>query len=253
MRHLRAWIIAAITVLMAASAFAAPTFPALTGQVVDQAHVLTADQVTMLTNKLATYQQQSGHQVAVATVGSLQGLDIRDYGYQLGRAWGLGQKGKDDGVLVLVAPSEHKVSIEVGYGLEGDLTDATSSVIINQHMLPKFRTGDYIGGLWAGTDDIAKVVGGQGDDIVKAGQQQAVAAQEGNQVGNFGLGILFVIFFFVVLIIVFNASRGGGVYRSGGGFGSGGGFSGGGGGFSNGGGFSGGGGSFGGGGASGGW
>src|SRR5665213_1324646 len=229
MRSIRAFIIAAITVLMTASAFAAPNFPALSGQVVDQAHILTSDQVTMLANKLATYQQQSGHQVAIATVSSLEGLDIRDYGYQLGRVWALGQKGKDDGVLVLVAPNEHKTFIEVGYGLEGDLTDATTSVIISHAMLPKFRTGDYFGGLWAGTDDIAKVVGGQGADIVQAGQQQAAAVQSGGQTGNLGMGIFFIIFFFVVLIIVFNASRGGGIYRSGAGFGSGGGFAGGGG------------------------
>ena len=248
MRRIRVFIIAAISVLMAASAYAAPSFPALSGQVVDQAHVLTADQVTMLTNKLATYQQQSGHQVAIATVSSLQGLDIRDYGYQLGRAWGLGQKGKDDGVLVLVAPNEHKTSIEVGYGLEGDLTDATSSVIISRAMLPKFRSGDYFGGLWAGTDDIAKVVGGQGGDIVKAGQQQAVAAQGGNLIS----ALPFIIFFFIVLFIIFKASRGGLVFLPMGGGGSRGGFSGGS-GFDGGGGFSGGGGSFGGGGASGGW
>ncbi len=250
MRRIRVFIIAAISVLMAASAYAAPSFPALSGQVVDQAHVLTSDQVTLLTNKLATYQQQSGHQVAIATVSSLQGLDIRDYGYQLGRAWGLGQKGKDDGVLVLVAPNEHKTSIEVGYGLEGDLTDATSSVIISHAMLPKFRSGDYFGGLWAGTDDIAKVVGGQGGDIVQAAKQQQASAQGANLLA----AIPFIIFFFVVLFIIFRASRGGlmflpmagGSYRSSSGFSAGSGFGGGGG-------FSGGGGSFGGGGASGGW
>ncbi len=250
MRHLRALIIAAITVLMAASAFAAPTFPALTGQLVDQAHVLTPDQVTMLTNKLATYQQQSGHQIAIATVSSLDGLDIRDYGYQLGRAWGLGQNGKDDGVLVLVAPNEHKTSIEVGYGLEGDLTDATSSIIISHDMLPKFRNGDYAGGLSTGVDDIVKVVGGQGGEIVQAAKQQQASAQGGNLLA----AIPFIIFFFVVLFIIFRASRGGMMFvpMAGGGYRGSGGFSGGS-GFGSGGGFSGGGGSFGGGGASGGW
>ena len=250
MRRIKLFIIAAITVLMTASAFAAPNFPALSGQVVDQAHILTPDQVTMLTNKLAGYQQQSGHQIVIATVGSLEGLDIRDYGYQLGRAWGLGQKGKDDGVLVLVAPNEHKTSIEVGYGLEGDLTDATSSVIISHDMLPKFRTGDYVGGLSAGTDDIVKVIGGQGGDIIQAAKQQQASAQGGNLLA----AIPFIFFFFVVLIIIFKASHGGMMFvpMVGGGYRSGSGFSGGS-GFGGGGGFSGGGGSFGGGGASGGW
>ena len=248
MLRLRAALIVAVTFVMAAYACAAPNFPALTGRVVDQAGVLTPDQVVMLSNKLATYEQQSGHQIAIAIVKSLEGLDIRDYGYQLGRIWALGQKGKNDGVLVLVAPAEHKTSIEVGYGLEGDLTDLASSLIISRDMLPKFRTGDYVGGLWAGTDDIAKVVGGQGGEIVKAAQQQQAA--KASQSGDLVSALPFIIFFIVMLLVVFSASRGRGVFLPmGGGFGGGGGgFSGGGGG-----GFSGGGGSFGGGGASGGW
>ena len=254
MHTFRALIIAAITVLMAAYAFAAPDFPALTGRVVDQAGVLTPDQVVILSNKLSSYEQQNGHQIAIATVKSLEGLDIRDYGYQLGRVWALGQKGKNDGVLVLIAPTEHKTSIEVGYGLEGDLTDATSSVIIRNDMLPKFRTGDYAGGLMTGTDDIAKVIGGQGGEIVKAAQLQQQQAANRNQGNNFMAALPFVIFFIIALLIVFNASRGRGMFLPmGGGFGGGGGFRGGGGFGGGGGGFSGGGGSFGGGGASGGW
>lgn len=249
MLRLRAIAVAAFTLVWAALAFAAPQFPALSGQVVDQAGVLTADQVTMLSNKLATYEQQSGHQLAIATVTSLEGLDIRDYGYQLGRFWALGQKGKNDGVLVLVAPNEHKVSIEVGYGLEGDLTDAVSSVIINTQMVPKFRSGNYIGGLWDGTDAIIKVVGGQGGEFVKAAKEQNAQAQD--PVGGFVLVIVFI----VILVIVFRASRGGGVVFVPGGFGgssnSGSWSSGS--SWSSGGGFSGGGGSFGGGGASGSW
>ena len=250
MLRFRATLFAVITLMMTAFAFAAPNFPALTGRVVDQAHVLTPDQVTMLSNKLATYEQQSGHQIVIATVSTLGGLDIADYGYQLGRTWGIGQKGKNDGVVVLVAPNEHKTRIEVGYGLEGDLTDATSSFIINQSMVPKFRTGDYVGGLWAGTDNIAKVVGGQGGAIVQAAQQQQQnKAQQGG--GRAAAAIPYVIFFLIVMFILFNAFRGRNAYMPMGGSGyrgSGGGFDSGGGG-----GFSGGGGSFGGGGASGGW
>lgn len=250
MLRLRAALFAVITLVMAAYAIAAPNFPALTGRVVDQASVLTPDQVTMLTNKLATYEQQSGHQIAIAIVKSLDGLDIRDYGYQLGRKWALGQKGKNDGVLILVAPTEHKVSIEVGYGLEGDLTDATSSIIISHDIVPRFKAGDYIGALWNATDDIQKVVGGEGAQVLAAAKNQPAA--------SFDIGSIIPIIFLliVVFIILSNVSRGrgvvflpmgGGSYRSGGG-----GFSSGGGGFDSGG-FSGGGGSFGGGGASGGW
>jgi uncharacterized protein len=248
MLRLRATFFAAFSVLWAAIALAAPQFPALSGRVVDQAGVLTPDQVTMLSNKLATYEQQSGHQIAIATVNSLEGLDIRDYGYQLGRFWALGQKGKNDGVLVLVAPNEHKVSIEVGYGLEGDLTDAVSSVIINTQMVPKFRSGNYIGGLWDGTDAVIKVVGGQGGEYVAAAQKQGAQAQDPLA------AFIFVAVFIIILLIVFRASRGRGVVFVPGGFGGyGGGVRSGGSSWSSGGGFSGGGGSFGGGGASGSW
>ncbi len=224
---------------------AAPNFPPLTGRVVDAAGILNSDSKTILENRLRDYQDQSGHQVAVATVPSLEGYDIRDYGNQLFRKYALGDKTKNDGVLVLVAPTEHKVSIEVGYGLEGELTDAMSRIIIENSMIPKFKTGDWAGGLYAGLDDIQKVVGGQGDQVVKQAQSQST--------GNPGDALVFIIFFIIVLVIIFRASRGRGVIflpGPGGNFG-GGGF--GGGGFGGGGGFSGGGGSSGGGGASGGW
>jgi uncharacterized protein len=145
-------------------------------------------------------------------------------------------------VLVLVAPTEHKTSIEVGYGLEGDLTDAISSIIIQHAMIPRFKAGDYSGGLYAGLDDIEKVIGGQGDQVVQ---------RVDNETATNNIDVTFyVVLFIIIIIILMNSSRGG---RLGGISIGGGGFSGGGGGSSGGGGFSGGGGSFGGGGASGGW
>ena len=246
MIRLRALTFAVITVLMTAFAFAAPNYPELTGRVVDQAGVFSADQNVILSNRLRDFETQSGHQMAVATVKSLEGNDIRAYGVELGRKWALGGKGKNDGVLILVAPTEHKVSIEVGYGLEGDLTDAISSVVISHAMVPKFKAGDYFGGVYAAIDDVQKVVGGQGAEVVQSAQQESAPQ------ADVGSVIFFVIFFFIVLIIIFRASRGrgaifvpmGGSSYSGGSSWSGG---------SSGGGFSGGGGSFGGGGASGGW
>ncbi len=245
MFRLRAIIFAVVTLVMTAFAVAAPNFPALTGRVVDAAHVLSDTNVTILSNRLRDFEDQSGHQVVVATVPTLEGNDIAPYANQLFRQWGIGGKKTNDGVLILVAPTEHKVRIEVGYGLEGDLTDATSSVIISHAMVPKFKAGDYFGGLYGGIDDVVKVIGGQGGQVVAAAQNQTAPAQD------FGSSLIFVIFFIFVLLIIFNASRGRGVMIiPGGGFG-GGGFSGGGG--FGGGGFSGGGGSSGGGGASGGW
>jgi uncharacterized protein len=246
MLRLRALVFVAAAVFAASLSVAAPNFPPLTGRVVDAANLLSSDVKTILENRLRDYEEQSGHQVAIATVPSLEGYDIRDYGNQLFRKYALGDKSRNDGVLVLVAPAEHKVSIEVGYGLEGDLTDAMSRIIIENAMIPKFKTGDWAGGLYAGLDDIQKVVGGQGDQVVKQAQSQSS--------GNPQDAIIFVIFFIIVLIIIFRTSHGRGVIflpGPGGGFG-GGGFSGGG-GFGGGGGFSGGGGSSGGGGASGGW
>src|SRR5580704_7418803 len=106
-------------------------FPQLTGRVVDQAGVMSADSRSAVEAKLKDLEDKSGIQLVVATVKSLQGSDIETYANQLFRAWKLGQTQKNNGVLLLVAPPEHKVRIEVGYGLEGTLTDALSSVIIS--------------------------------------------------------------------------------------------------------------------------
>ena len=103
-----------------------------------------------LTGKLADLEAKTGRQVVVVTLPGLQGYDIADYGYQLGRYWGIGQKGQNNGVLFIVVPTEHKVRIEVGYGLEPILTDALSSVILQEQVLPKFRAGDVEGGVGGG-------------------------------------------------------------------------------------------------------
>ncbi|HEY3888006.1 MAG TPA: YgcG family protein [Caulobacteraceae bacterium] len=250
---IRSLIALALTafVLAAAPARAAPTFPALTGRVVDDAHVLSAQTQADLTSKLAALEQKTGDQVVVATLPSLQGYEIEDYGYQLGRAWGIGEKGKNNGAILIVAPTEHKVRIEVGYGLEPVLTDALSSVIVQEQVLPKFRAGDIEGGVVAGTDAIIAQL-----DLDPAQAQAANQAAEQKPAPhpNPIPVILLLIFVFFALGALFR--RGGGFWAlpflfmggGNGGFGSGsGGFG------SGGGGFSGGGGSFGGGGASGGW
>src|SRR4051812_38060744 len=107
-------------------------FPPLTGRVVDQAHILSAGAVSQLTAQLEAHEKATGQQVVVATVISLQDQEIAEYGYQLGRAWSIGQKDKNTGAILLVAPKERKVRIEVGYGLEGTLTDAQSRLIIER-------------------------------------------------------------------------------------------------------------------------
>lgn len=241
----------------------AQTFPKLTGRVVDNADILSPVQEQALTAKLKTIEDQSGRQMVVATLPDLQGYDIADYGYQLGRHWGIGQKEQNEGALLIVAPNDRKVRIEVGYGLEGILTDAMSSLIIQNAIIPRFKENDYPGGIAAGVDEIGKLLALPPEEArarALAAQQQA---KEHRSSGNgFMLFFWLAILLFFVLPMMAGRAFGGRRYRRGlgpvviwgpglgGGWGGG---SSGGSSWGGGGGFGGGGGSFGGGGASGGW
>ena len=259
---------------------AAQTFPQLTGRVVDQADLLRPEQELDLKSKSEALEAQTGRQFVVATVNSLEGRTIEDYGYRLGRHWKIGDEKRDDGVLLLVAPNEKKVRIETGYGARVFLTDAVSSVIIRESILPRFKAGDMGGGIVAGADQIIKMMSLSPEE---AQRQAGAAAQREKARDESGSGLIPVAFWLMIAVFVLlsmfrrasgrryrRRRRGGGgvdpwivlwglnelsqASRRGGGWGGGGGFGGfgggGGGGF---GGFSGGGGSFGGGGASGGW
>src|SRR6202451_3094511 len=153
----------ALTCCLVTAAFALD-FPQLTGRVVDQAGVMSADSRSALETKLKDLEDKSSIQLVVATVKSLQGSDIETYANELFRAWKLGQAQKNNGVLLLVAPNEHKVRIEVGYGLEGTLTDALSSVIISTAIIPQFKSGDFSGGIARGVDGIISVLNGDTAD-----------------------------------------------------------------------------------------
>jgi len=267
--------------LLAFLALAAParaqTFPPLTGRVVDQAHLLSAAEIQDLTAKSQALETQTGRQFVIATVNSLEGYPIEDYGYRLGRAWGIGQKGQDNGVILLVAPNEHKVRIEVGYGATTFITDAVSGLIIRETILPHFKQSppDYAGGIEAGADAIIKQMSLPPDQAQKnvAAAEQAQQQRQHSSGNPLPVVFWFLVIGFVVLSHLRRAfgrryrTRSGGISPwvmlwglnalSGGSRGSGwGGGSFGGGGWSGGGGFggfSGGGGSFGGGGASGSW
>ena len=170
------WWIAFLVVLfllVPGPAAAAPTFPPLSGRVVDQANLLSPQQEAELTQKLETLQRASSRQLVVATVTSLQDVPIEDYGYQLGRAWRIGQQGANNGVILLVAPNEKRVRIEVGYGLEPIMTDALSNQIIQQQILPRFRANDFAGGIIAGSDAIIA----QLQAPLEAAEQNAAAAE----------------------------------------------------------------------------
>jgi uncharacterized protein len=141
------------TLVLCVAAFAAD-FPPLTGRVVDQANLLSADQRQAIETKLADLESKSGIQLVVATVTSLGGQEVEPYANELFRAWKLGERAKNNGVLFLVAPTERRVRIEVGYGLEGTLTDAISKVIIANAVTPRFKAGNFADGITRGVDDI---------------------------------------------------------------------------------------------------
>jgi uncharacterized protein len=155
--------LAALVLCLASLAFALD-FPPLTGRVVDQANIMTAQSRTDLETKLKELEDKSGIQLVVATVKSLQGGDVETYANGLFRSWKVGEAKKNNGVLLLIAPAEHKVRIEVGYGLEGSLTDALSSVIISSAIVPRFKTGDFSGGIERGVDGIVSVLSGDTAD-----------------------------------------------------------------------------------------
>jgi len=233
----------------------AQEFPKLTGRVVDAANILSAEQETAITAKLATLETTSQRQLVVATIADLQGYDIADYGFRLGDHWGIGDKERDDGVLLIVAPKERKVRIEVGYGLEGVLPDILAGRIIRDGIIPRFKANDYPGGIIVGVDQISKLL-----QLPPEESRKLIEAAKRDQSGEKSKGeiifVLFIIFFFFILpmlrggrrgrayagglapVILWGPTIGGGRSSRGGGFGGG---------------FSGGGGGFGGGGASGGW
>ncbi|TDI90119.1 MAG: methanol dehydrogenase [Chloroflexi bacterium] len=241
-----------VACLFAATVFGAEdsALPELSGRVVDQADILSTATEQRLTAQLQAHEKAGGNQVVVATIESLGGETIETYGVRLGRSWGIGQAGGDNGIVLIIAPNERKVRIEVGYGLEGDIPDAIASNIIQAKILPRFWENDFDGGVMAGVTAIIAALGGE---YVFEQQRRGRRSRE----GGFPFGILWI----VVMFVLFGLGRGrrrglgsgllwgavlGGALSSGrgGGFG-GGGFGGGG--------FGGGGGSFGGGGASGGW
>lgn len=249
------WLLSLIFISLSLTAL---DVPKLQGRVNDYAGVISAAEERTIENRLETLERSNGVQLAVLTVPSLEGDSLEGFTIRVAEEWQLGQKGEDNGILLFLAYQEKKIRIEVGYGLEGTLTDAKSGYIIREQMAPEFRSGDFAGGIEKAVIAIAGVVDGSADITQKTMQQSESRSSS--------VGIPFNFIIFLIILVLSSLSRRGrrrgglwnllfwssilGGRGRGGGFGSGGGggFSGGGGG-----GFSGGGGSFGGGGSSGGW
>lgn len=202
-RPKRAWFGLSLITLLSLCAFAfSQTFPNLSGRVVDDAGILNEAIEASLSHKLADLEARTTDQIVVVTLKSLQGFDIADYGYRLGRHWQIGQKGKDNGALLIVAPNDRKVRIEVGYGLEGSLTDAVTRLIIEHSVLPRFRANDFSGGVERAIDDIIAVLTGQADEY-----KQRAARRPETATPAIDLGTIFILAL-VALVIIRSISLG---------------------------------------------
>lgn len=192
-RLLFAWLFCAWALAIQAQEIA---FPGLSGRVVDQAGLLDAATQARLTQMLAAHEQATGEQMVVVTLANLQGRSIEEFGVALGRHWGIGQRGKDNGALLIIAREERQIRIEVGYGLEDRLTDLQSSLIINRIMVPAFQRGDFARGIYEGATAIIQVLG-------------SAPLQESRQANSEEPEDSLPILFFVLLMIIIFMLRGG--------------------------------------------
>jgi uncharacterized protein len=174
-------------------------FPALSGRVVDAASILDPAAIARMSDKLAAFEARTTDQIVVATVASLQDRSIEDYANRLHRHWALGTKERNNGALLLVAPRERKVRIEVGYGLEGALTDALSKTIITTAIAPRFREGQFAAGIEAGVDAILDILGGDAEQW----QRRPQIREDGDR-GQM-LAALFIFFLIIMVIIILQA------------------------------------------------
>jgi uncharacterized protein len=146
--------------LLASPLLAELDVPYLTGRVTDNAQILSQETIRLLTDSLKSHEDRTGNQIAVLTVPTLDGEVIEDYAVRVLREWKLGQKDRDNGILIVVVPNDHRMRIEVGYGLEGTLTDGTAGQIIRTVMTPKFKNGDYSGGITDGARAVMDLLEG---------------------------------------------------------------------------------------------
>ncbi len=169
--------------------------------VTDYTNTLTPEEKQRLEDKLVAFDDSTSAQIAVVIIKSVGQYDINEYGAQLGRKWGIGQAGKNNGILILVALGDRKLTIQTGYGVEGALPDVVAYQIRENDINPRFRAGDYYGGLDAGTDQIIKYVKGEYKAPKKA------KSKRGGDGGPAGFIIIIVV---IILLIIFRRGGGGG-------------------------------------------
>lgn len=188
------WIVLLLTLLLAPSWSGAKEVPFLTGRVNDQANLLTPEQRQRIEQKLAEFERQTTNQVAVLTVQSLEGDPLEDFAHRVAETWKLGTAEKDNGALLLVASGDRKMRIEVGYGLEPELTDLQTNVIQNEVIIPYFKRGDFGGGIEAGVDAMISTIQGKAVVPVAPPQDPSGDGGEGGGGGGFLLFLAFLLF-----------------------------------------------------------
>ncbi len=260
MNRNKAWFaaswLAAILLLALAPLAQSLDIPPIRGRVNDHAKLLSPQAARALENRLDRFESETGHQVALLTISTLAGEDIEGFSIRVAERWKIGQKGFDNGVILVVAQKDRKLRLEVGYGLEGVLPDALASRIIRDIIVPHFRSNDYPGGISSGIDAVLKTI--KGEPLPEAARRKQPGTRSGSLINLVPLLFLLLVFMGAGPFSFFSRRRSPGSWMTygrrrhpfywGGGMG-GGGFRGG----FGGGGFSGGGGGFGGGGASGSW
>lgn len=196
------WLcIAALAAILAAQ----PRFPPLSGRIVDEAGLLSAEDERELTQTLADIEAASTDQVVIYTARGLQGYPIEDFGYQLGRTWQIGQREKNNGVILIVAPAERKVRIEVGRGLEPQLTDALSALIVQNAVLPAFRRGDFPAGIKAAVRDIRDILLGDAEAVRE--RARTTQTRDAPDAETWLSLIIIVLFIAFILWVQFRQSR----------------------------------------------
>jgi uncharacterized protein len=211
-----AYFAASLLLLWSAVAHAA-LLPRPAGPVYDGAQVIPDAVEAGIDAKLRALSKETGKTLVVATVPSLDGMEVEEYAVELFETWGIGDKELDEGALILVAPNERRTRIEVGLGSEGVLPDALAGRIIDQQMIPRFKAGDYGGGIAAAADAVTEQLKREPTDaraVAAAAERAAKQSRSNDDEGEFGMVLFWLfIFFFFILPIIRSMARGGRKYR----------------------------------------